>query len=147
LRYLWLALFVLFVGIASFFAEELFFPIRPPFSAQSPEAVIYQDFKELEVQKALPPELKKISEIFFSDHRLQKTDIKWLELSRFYFPRKSQGNFELQIEAFDAPSDGSKDASTISIFQFSLFDKNSKNKIWELSRNYTFPGPTRSSSR
>jgi len=137
LKYLWLALFVLFVGIASYLAEELFFPVHMPFASNSPEAIIFSDFKELRNSKNLPIEILQVREVFFSDHRIQKTNINWEEMSKIYFPRKMNGAFELQIEAFDAPDEGKVDGN-LSIFQFSLFEKMTKNKVWELSRTYRF---------
>ena len=138
MKYLWLALFALFVGIASYFAEELFFPIRPSFSLESPEGIIYQDLRDLDSKKSLPLELQHVKEVFFSYHRLQKTNINWLEISKFYFPQKSTGKFDLQIEAFDTQDDEKSGKGHLSIFQFSLFDTASKNKIWEMSRTYKF---------
>lgn len=142
MKYVWLALFALFVGMASYFAEELLFPTRSPFKASSSEELIYQDFKELNSKNNLPPELQQVSEVFFSDHRIQKMNINWLELSKLFFPQKPEGKYELQIEAFDATDDDVKEKKDLSIFQFSLFDKKTKNKIWELSRNYIFSPQT-----
>ncbi len=138
MKYVWLALFALFVGIASYLAEEIFFPIRPPFPPNSPELAIYHDLKDLQSKKSLPTELQQLSEVFISDHRINKTEVKWAEISKYFFHRKSDGTHELQIEAFDAPDNEKKENSTGFILQLSLFDKTTKNKIWELSRNYDF---------
>jgi hypothetical protein len=137
LKYLWLALFVLFVGIASYLAEELFFPPHLIFTPSSPEAIIHADFEALKKAKRIPPEIQSLKEIFFSDHRLKKTEINWEALSKLDFPKKKEGSYELQIEAFDAADETNKD-NALSIFQFSLFDKTSKNKIWEISRTFQF---------
>ncbi len=137
MKYLWLALFVLFVGIASYLAEELFFPPHLPFVSNSPEAIIHADFETLKKGKNIPPEIHNLKEIFFSDHRLKKTEINWEALSKLDFPKKKDGSYELQIEAFDATDETNKDKA-LSIFQFSLFDKTSKNKIWEISRTFEF---------
>lgn len=136
MKYLWLALFVLFVGVASYFAEQIFFPHRNFFAPETPEALIYQDLKELQSAHELPKELHQVREVFFSDHRLEKKNINWIELSKIFFSRTPEGAYDLQIEAFDAP-DEEKKSPNLSIFQFSLFD-NSKNKIWEMSRTYSF---------
>jgi hypothetical protein len=69
-------------------------------------------------------------------------NINWLELSKFLFPQKPDGKYDLQIEAFDAIDDETKEKKDLSIFQFSLFDKKTKNKVWELSRNYIFSPQT-----
>jgi hypothetical protein len=137
LKYVWLALFALFVGIASYLAEEIFFPIRPPFTQNSPEMAIYLDIKDLQSKKNLPPEIQNINEVYISDHRLKKTDLNWVEITKHFFHRKPKGTYDLQIEAFDAPDSEKKETSSIFILQLSLFDKTTKNKIWELSRSYS----------
>jgi hypothetical protein len=141
LKYVWLALFALFVGIASYLAEEIFFPIRPPFAQNSPEMAIYLDIKDLQSKKSLPSEIQNLNEVFISDHRLKKTDLNWVDIAKQFFHRKPKGAYDLQIEVFDAPDGEKKENASIFILQLSLFDKTSKNKIWELSRTYNTSEP------
>lgn len=140
LRFLWLALFVFLVGIASYLAEELFFPLRPAVSQDSIEWKIHTDLKGLKEENLLPGELQEVHQVFVSDRRQNGLPINWKEISKFHFKQKPTGLYDLQIEIFDTNFDNenrnTKEKNQY-IFQFSLFDRKSKNKIWELSRTYT----------
>ena len=133
-RFFWLALFALFVAVASYLAEELVFPLRPSFSQGTIEWKIHQDLNTLKEQSALPKEFNQLHQVFLLDHRKKTLPLNWNEISKFHFEQRKNGQFDLQIEAFD--EDGGNKSSQLLILQFSLFDKNSKNKVWELSRSY-----------
>lgn len=136
-RFIWLAVFALFIGIASFLAEELLFPKRV-FPVGSFEAQIHDDFRRMREQKLLPAEMTKLHEVFVLDHRTQKSSLNWKDLSAHNFPNQPDGLYDLQIEVIDASS-SPQDRDRLQIIQFSLFDRKSRNKIWELNREYTPP--------
>jgi len=136
LRFFWLALFVFFIGIASYMAEELFFPLRPSVPQGSIEWAIHQDLKRLKEENKIPLEIEKIHQVFVVDRRQKPTVMNLPEITKFHFPQKAKGLYDLQIEIFDTDPDKDSKESPGLIFQFSLFEKNSKNKIWELSRTY-----------
>lgn len=150
LRFFWLALFVFFVGLASYLAEELFFPLRPSVPQGSLEWTVHQDFKKLKEESQLPPEFENVHQVFIADRRQEKTPINWPEVSKFHFKQKPDGLYDLHIEILETTdnqkntknkSDRKRTASEDEdadglILQFSLFEVQSKNKIWELSRTY-----------
>lgn len=139
LRYLWLFLFVLLIGIASYLAEEIFFPVRPSVPKNSIEWTIHLDFKKLNEEGQLPPELNQVRQIFTLDRRQQQAPINWQEVSKFHFPQKSDGIYDLQLEIFSTEDPNQKpdpNDPTGIIIQYSLFDTKTKNKIWELTRTY-----------
>lgn len=141
MKYVLLGIFSLFIGIASYLAEDLFFPIpnenSSSFAEGTLERAIDQDFKNLEKSNLLPNEVARVKMVYFLDHRSNPIQIDWKELSNQHFPQRSQGKFDFQIEAFDSDSKESNSSeSEVIILQYSLFDSASKNKIWELSRSY-----------
>lgn len=135
LRYLVLACFALLVGIASYLAEQMFFPPSLPFKRGSLEQNISNEFRRLLDQKLLPEPLFEIKQVFIADHRSEKTQLNWSKLSQLYFPQKPSGKFDLEIEIFDSESDEVPSSSLI-ILQMSLFDSISKNKFLELNHSY-----------
>jgi hypothetical protein len=135
IRYFWLAVFALFIGIASYMAEEIFFPIRI-FPSNTIEYEIHEDFKVLKNQKALPPEFRSIHEVFVVDRRTGQIPINWRELSAADFPQNPTGSFDLQIEIFEMQNQTNNPKENSQMVQYSLFEKTAKNKIWELSREY-----------
>lgn len=138
-RFFWLAVFAILIGIASYLAEELLFPTRT-FPSGTLESQIHEDFRKLQDQNQLPHEMKSLHEIFIQDQRNGKTAINWAQLSQYDFPKEPSGNFDLQIELIDASENSKKSPKdNFLVVQYSLFDKTSKNKIWELSRQYFYP--------
>ena len=141
LKYFVLACFALLIGVASYLAEDLFFPERPPFKRGSFESGVSQDLKKLQEDSQLPPVFSEIRQVFLSDHRLKKTDLNWKKLSQLYFPQKNDGKYDLQIEVFDSDTEVTTEKSpkdTLVVMQISLFDVRSKNKVSEISRSYKF---------
>lgn len=137
LRYIVLACFALLVSIASFLAEDLFFPASPPFTRGTIELEISKDLKKLRENQQFPPSLSDLKQVFISDHRFEKTELNWPKLSHLYFPQKLDGKYDLQIEVFDSEADETLVAEdALIILQMSLFDAKSKNKILEISRSY-----------
>jgi hypothetical protein len=143
-RFFWLALFVIMGAIASFLAEETFFPLRAPFQKGSLEALVNDDLNQLEKTNQLSADLKNVNQVFIVDRRESDKDknkkeivTNWPELSKIHFPQKKDGKYDLQIEVFtDQESNQKPSDSEMVILQFSLFEKDTKNKIWELSRSY-----------
>jgi hypothetical protein len=139
IRFFWLGVFAVLVGIASFLAEEVFFPFRA-FPSGTLEAQIHEDFKKLQDQSLLPHEIKSLHEVYILDDRIQRAPINWTQLSQYDFSKDPNGRFDLQIELFDAQENTKKaQKNDFVVIQYSLFDKASKNKIWELSRQYFYP--------
>lgn len=136
LRYLWLFLFVLFLGLASFLAEDLFFPRRPSFPQTSLEWTIFWDLKKLKEEKKLPEYLNDVRQIFIVDRRTQSNSLNWLEISKFLFPQKANGSYDLQIEIFEINNEKAPPKKRVLFCQMSLFEEKTKNKVWELSRSY-----------
>lgn len=141
MKYILLGIFTLFIGVASYLAEELYFPTPneaiSSFTEGTLERVIDQDFKKLASSNLLPNEISRIKTVYFSDHRSNPVQINWNELSMQHFPQRPQGKFDFQIEAFDSDSNEKNSSEgEVIILQFSLFDSESKNKVWELSRSY-----------
>ena len=137
LKYILLACFALLIGVASYLAEELFFPEGPPFKRGSIEFGISQDLKKLQENNQFPSAFSEIRQVFLSDHRFKKTELNWKRLSQLYFPQKADGKFDLQIEIFDSELEAMKNPEdSMVILQMSLFDFQSKNKIMEISRSY-----------
>lgn len=138
IRFFWLALFVVLVAIASFLAEELFFPLKQPFQPGTLEMQIHEDFTQLKKDNQLPETLKDVREVFVLDQRTEKQKNKWQELSQLHFPKSENGKYDLQIEVFNNEGRDRKSITeNLTILQLSLFEKDTKNKIWELGRTYS----------
>lgn len=91
---------------------------------------VTQDFVNLFKQNKLPPQfwdLNKI-EFLYHDPELQKL----VPPTSLPFRTKNDGKFKLEVETFSAPDENKK----IIVLQLNVLDLKSKNKVYELSRNY-----------
>ncbi len=140
IRFIFLGLFVFFIGLATFLAEDIWFPAsqRYQFSPGSLESQIQLDINKLTKNGHLPKAIFELEKVYILDQRKGKAQLNGKDLSSRVFKPNSNGNFELQIEIFDTQDSDPNSTANFPIVQFSLFDKKSKNKIWELSRQYKY---------
>lgn len=137
-RHLFLAIFVVAAGVATYFAEELIFPEKSSFPRDSVEYKIDSDL----IQMREDPNLaffRHLKKVYLSDHRTQKTNIEWSKIFSNHFSENPASNQSLQIDLFDSPSENPSKEEPLLIVQLSLVDDLTKNKLWELSRTYGIP--------
>lgn len=77
----------------------------------------------------IPPEFLSLNQVFWQDHRTNKKARDLTSLFSSLFPIKKEGKYLLQIDCFD--SDNSQ-----LIVQMSFFEQKTKNKVFEISRDY-----------
>lgn len=92
------------------------------------------DLDKLRFDKRLPSGWDLIKNVSFEPKESEKKP--YMNNIRSLFPINSEGRLELVIEVVELDE---KDLKSV-IFQMSLFDINSKNKIWELGRTYQLNG-------
>ena len=128
-----------------------------PFEPNSIEGKVYADFFNLKKQNQLPPQIFDTSGIFVSDQRADrsiKLNRAIIEAVKMNAPQKGDGLYEIELIIFDTsenpksfPAKNAKDktqttASPTSlenslVFQFSIIEKKTKNKVAEFGRTYS----------
>lgn|GEM_PF-2695516 len=81
-------------------------------------------------KKNIPSPLLSLNQVFWQDHRANK---KFADLSSLFsalFPISKTGKYQLQIDCFDSDD-------TQIIVQMSFFEQKTKNKVFEISRDYS----------
>lgn len=137
-RHLFLAIFVVAAGVATYFGEELIFPEKSSFPRDSVEYKIDSDL----IQMREDPKVsffRDLKKVYLSDHRIQKTKIDWSKIFSSHFSELPTSKQSLQIDLFDSVSENNSKDEPLLIVQFSLIDDLTKNKLWELSRTYSIP--------
>lgn len=127
------------------------------FDPNSIEGKVYADFSDLKKKNQLPSQIFDTSGIFVSDQRADrstKLNRSIIEAIKSIVPQKGDGLFEIELIVFDTaenpksfPSKNAKDKTqnlpptTITenslVFQFSIIEKKTKNKVAEFGRTYS----------
>jgi hypothetical protein len=138
-RHLFLAIFVLSAGIATYFAEELFFPEKSAFPRDSVEYSIDSDLIHMKKEDPSVNFFHSLKKVYLSDHRIEKTPINWTKIFSNHFIETTDSKKILQIDLFDSADGKNKAEENLLILQYSLIDETTKNKLWELSKTYQIP--------
>lgn len=133
-RYLILAAFVISAGIATYFGEQLLFPLKSSFARDSIEYSIDSDLIQLKHDGKLDI-LKDLKKVYLNDHRLKKSHIDWNKIFSNHFTENSSSPNSLHIDLFDS-TDEKTNKEDLLIIQFSLINELTKNKLAEISRTY-----------
>lgn len=140
-RVVFLILFVLFAGIATYFGEELIFPERGNFPKFSLESEIEFQLSQLNLVESDQPTFQ-FRKAYLRDHRVKKVEIDWNKIFSRYFYKNSQSKMNLEIDIFDSNEEAQKPTTTKNIIiQLSLVEDVSQNKIWESSFTVYQPNP------
>lgn len=92
--------------------------------------LIERDLELLRDQNALPGAWKQLANVDY--HSTTPETEAWLKEAKPTIPTQENGKYNLEVEI----TDWTEGAQYGGIAQFSLIDKESGNKIWELGRTY-----------
>jgi hypothetical protein len=106
-------------------AGNIFFSRPHPLTLQEK---IVADLELLKKQN-IPTSLLSLNQVFWQDHRVNKKTKDISSLFSTHFPISKDGKYLLQIDCFDSDS-------TQLIIQMSFFEQKTKNKVFEISRDY-----------
>ena len=85
---------------------------------------------ELLKKQAIPGSLLSLNQVFWQNHSTNKKTKNISSLLSTHFPISKDGKYLLQIDCFNS-------GDTNLILQMSFFDKKTKNKVFEISRDYS----------
>lgn len=112
-------------NLMSHMAGNIFFSRPHPRSLQEK---IVTDL-ELLKKEGIPTTLLSLNQVFWQDHRVNKKTKDISSIFSTHFPISKDGKYLLQVDCFDSDN-------AHLIVQMSFFEQKTKNKVFEISRDY-----------